>query len=121
MTGELADKKGLLQRCLTIIDEDTLHCPFLFLVTPPTATTTYFLVMFDFSKENVLILGRRGLSGPGSYKAYGEWESWKGRTLWQNVYSALIRPGFKELQSEPTVFETNLILVTKSIQFLYTN
>jgi hypothetical protein len=41
LTGELEDKKGLLQQSLKIIDENTLRCPFLFLVTPQLATTTY--------------------------------------------------------------------------------
>ena len=111
LTGELEDKMGLLQKSLTIIDENTLSCPFLFLVTPQTATPTYFLVMFDFREENALILGHCGLSGPDFRKTYGEWESWKGRTLWQNIYSALIRPGFEERETEPTVYETDLIPV----------
>jgi hypothetical protein len=111
LTGELEDKKWLFQKFLTIIDENTLSCPFLFLVTPQTATPTYFLVMFDFREENALILGHHGLSGPDFHKTYGEWESWKGRALWQNIYSALIRPGFEQREKEPTVYKTDLIPV----------
>lgn len=116
LTGELEDMKGLLQQSLTIMDGNTLCCPFVFLVTPQKETTTYFLVMFDFHEENVLILGQSGLSGPGFHKTLGEWDSWKGHTLWRNLYAALVSPGFKELErTEPTVYKTDLILVAKPI------
>jgi len=76
--------------------------------------------MFDFREKKALILGHRGLSGPNFHnKVYGEWDSWKGRALWQNVYKALIRPGFEELEIEPTAYETDLILVVKSIPLMY--
>jgi len=116
LTGEFGHEQGPLQQTLTTIDEKTVSCPFLFLVTAPT---TYFLVMFDFCKGNALILGHRGLSGPDFHKAYGEWESWKGRVLWLKIYTALIRPGFEELDTEPIVYETDLILVAKSIHLIY--
>lgn len=119
LTVELEDKKGLLQQSLIIMDENTLCCPFVFHVTPQKETTTYFLVMFDFHEENVLILGQSGLSGPGFHKTLGEWDLWKGHTLWWNLYTALVRPGFKELErTEPTVYKTDLILVAKPI-YLY--
>jgi hypothetical protein len=116
LTGEFEHDHELLQQSLTTIDEKTVSCPFLFLVTAPT---TYFLVMFDFRGENVLILGHRGLSGPDFHKTYGEWESWKGHILWGKIYAALIRHRFEEPEREPTVYKTDMILVSKSIPLRY--
>jgi hypothetical protein len=114
-SGELEDVQGVLKQSLSIIDENTVSCPFLFLVTPRTAPTTYFLVLFDFRENIALILGRLGLSGPEFHKAYGEWESWKGHILWKKIQTVLIRPGFEELEREPSVYNTDLIPVTKYI------
>jgi hypothetical protein len=117
LTGEFGHGQRLLQQSLTTIDENTASCPFLFLVTAPT---TYFLVMFDFRKGKALILGHLGLSGPDFHRTFGEWESWKGRVLWMKIYTALIRPGFEELDTEPIVYKTDLILVlAKSIPLIY--
>ena len=51
LTGELEDPKGLLKQYLTVINENTLYCQFLFLVTPQTPMTTIFLSCFIFMEK----------------------------------------------------------------------
>jgi hypothetical protein len=119
LTQELESEQPW-QQSLTIIDEMTASCPFLFLVKPRSATTTYFLVMFDFHQKIALILGQHGLSGPDFHKTLGEWGSWNGRPLWLKIYNTLIRPGFEYLETEPNVYKSDLIVVRKkSIPLIY--
>lgn len=119
LTEELEHNRRLLKRSLT--NEKAVDCPFLFLVISPVTPNTYFLVVFDFIQERVLVLGHRGLFGPNFHKAYGEWESWNGPTLWRKFYAALIQParGFEEHKMEPTVYETDLIPVSNSMPLIY--
>lgn len=120
LTRESGEDQGNLQKSITVINERAVICPFLFLVTSQVEPSTYFLVVFDFFQEKVLILGRRGLSGPDFHKAYGEWESWNGNTLWRKIYRALTQAGLGELETmtEPTIYETDLIQVSNSMPLL---
>jgi len=120
LTGQLEEDQALLQQTFAIIDERTASVPFLFLVA---SQNNYFLVMFDFIKEKVLILGHCGLSGPDFHIARGEWGSWKGRALWRKIHAALNLPqagyGAPEQEIEPTIYETDFILVYNSTLLIY--
>lgn len=118
LKGEFEEDRRLLQQSLAVMD-DLERIPFLFLVTPMETESTYFLVMFDYIHEKALILGRKGLHGPDFHKDFAEWESWNGLALWRKIYASLIRPGSEDLEREPTFYETDLILVTNSMQSMY--
>jgi hypothetical protein len=119
LTGDSKEDHTLLRSFLAITTEKILLAPFLILIS--TGSSTYFLTMFDFLQDKALILGRRGLSGPNFNKAYAEWESWNGRTLWQKIRNALILRGLEEMEVEPISYETDLIPVRNIFLLLIQN
>jgi hypothetical protein len=112
LTGESQKDETLLRQSLGITAENIIPAPFLLLTTQ--STNIYFLVMFDFCQEKVLILGRRGLCAADFNKSYAEWESWNGDVLWRKISNALSWPG---LEREPNVYETDLIPVLITTPF----
>jgi hypothetical protein len=119
LTGDSKEDHTLLRNFLAITTEKILLAPFLILIT--TGKNTYFLAMFDFFRDKALILGRCGFSGSNFDKAYAEWGSWNGRTLWQKIHNALILPGSEEMKVEPISYETDLIPVTNIFLLLIWN
>lgn len=111
MTGDSKEDQTLLRNLLAITTGKIPLAPFLILIT--TGHNTYFMAMFDFIQEKALILGRRGVAGSDFNKAYAEWGSWNGRTLWRKIHNALIWPESEELEVEPIAYETDLISVLK--------
>jgi hypothetical protein len=117
MTGDSEKDQILLRNLFAITTGKIPLAPFLILIT--TGLTTYFLAMFDFLQAKALILGRHGLAGSDFNKAYAEWGSWNGYTLWQNIYNALVWPGSDEMEVEPIAYETDLIPVLKISFYRY--
>ena len=117
LTGDVEEDQTLLRQSLAITTEEIIPAPLLFLIV--LAPNTYFLVMFDFIEAKALILGRHGLSGPDFNKAFAEWESWNGRTIWWKLYHAFLGPGSEELDRETIFYEADLILVLYSMKNYY--
>ena len=117
LKGDSKEDHKLLRNFFAIATEKILLAPFLILIT--TGHNTYFLAMFDFLQDKALILGRCGLPGSDFNKAYAEWRSWNGHTLWQKIHNALIIDKSKEMEVEPISYETDLIPVTNISVFLY--
>ena len=81
-----------MKQYLTVINENTVYCQFLFLVTPQTPMTTIFLSCFIFM-EKCIDTDSRLMENeiPGM------------DALRQKIYTALILFGIEELGTKPTI------------------
>jgi hypothetical protein len=116
LTGNFEDDRTLLRQWLVITTDHIIFAPFLFLVEH--GPTAYFLVMFDFVHGKGVVFGRRGRSGADFSKAFAEWNSWNGHMLWNRIYNALISPETEEMEREPAIYESDLILVLTPLSLL---
>jgi hypothetical protein len=114
LTGDPSHDHALVQKCLDLTTQPINHVPVIFLVS--FEKRTYFLALFDFSENKVLILGCLGSPTLEPVASHAEWESWDGPILWERIVNAFTWQAskMKKAGHRAVVYEANWIPI-----FLY--
>jgi hypothetical protein len=114
LSGDPDHDRSLLKKCFGFSNQHINYAPVMFLVS--LTQNTYFLVLFDFSENKALILGRYSQRKLDFISSHAEWRSWHGPTLWNRIGRAFnwLTSEMIEGQPEVVVYEANWIPVCLS-------
>jgi hypothetical protein len=113
-TGDSNHDRTIVKNCFDSNNQQIKHAPVTFLIC--LGQNVYYLVLFDFSVNKTLILGRSGPVTMDIVTINLEWETWDGPILWKRIGQAF--NWIDETRPMPVIYEANWIPVNICIIFL---
>jgi hypothetical protein len=107
LTGDFNHDNTLVKNCLDSNTQQIKNAPVTFLIR--LGQNAYYLALFDFAENKILILGRHGPVTMDIVIVHLEWEAWDGPTLWKKIGQAF--NWMDETRPMPVVYEANWIPV----------
>jgi hypothetical protein len=111
LTGDSNHDNTLVKNCFDSNAQRIKHALVTFLIT--LGIDAYYLAIFDFAENKILILGRHGPVTMDIVTVHLEWEAWDGPTLWKRIGQAF--DWIEETLPMPVIYEANWIPVHVSI------